>query len=366
VVQGATRGVMRIVAHNGARIFGGAERATILLLRGLADRGHSVQLLCNDESVKNGAIERGVPADLSPIGGDIAIPHAVRLARTLRLLEPDAFLIGTFKKLFLASLGARMARVPRVVARVGLESDTPRNAKYRVALRRWVDGVAVNAERMVDPFRTLEGFGAGRVALIHNGVRSAPPSKTRDQVRKELGISPDVFVAGTVARLVSQKRIDRLLESLAVANESIHCIIAGDGAKRQELRRQAADLGLTRRVTFLGDRHDVPAVLRAMDVYVVTSDREGLSNAMLEAMTVGLPVISTPVSGAADAIEGDHPAGIIAKFDAHSIARALDEVWINRSRLKEMGAAAQRRAETTFSFDRMVERWEAFLAGSAA
>jgi glycosyltransferase involved in cell wall biosynthesis len=357
---------MRIVAHNGARIFGGAERATILLLRGLADRGHDVRLLCNDESVKREAITRGVPADLSPIGGDIAIPHALRLARTLRPLEPDAFLIGTFKKLFLASLGARLARVPRVVARVGLESDTPRNAKYRLALRRWVDGVAVNAERMVDPFRALEGFGASKVTLIHNGVRLAPPAQSRDQVRKELGISADAFVAGTVARLVSQKRIDRLLEAVALANESIVCLIAGDGSRRKELQGQAAALGLSRRVLFVGDRHDIPAVLRALDVYIVTSDREGLSNAMLEAMAAGLPVISTPVSGAADAIEGDRPAGIITKFDAQSIARAMDELRINRSRLREMGAAAQRRAETTFSFDRMVERWEAFLAGSAA
>lgn len=355
---------MRIVAHNGARIFGGAERATILLLRGLADRGHRVTLLCNDEIVVAEAQARGVPAEISPIGGDIALPHALRLARALRRLDPDAFLIGTFKKLFIASLGARLAGVPRVIARVGLESDTPRNAKYRMALHRWVHGVAVNAERMVMPFATLEGFGGARVRLIHNGVRAPAGSGPGGELRAQLGIPPEALVAGTVARLVSQKRIDRLLEAASLASDAVHCIVAGDGNLRAGLEAQVASLGLGKRVHFLGHRDDIGTVLRNLDVYVVPSDREGLSNSMLEAMAAGLPIISTPVSGASDALDTDRPGGVITRFDAQTIARALDELHINRSRLLEMGLAAKHRAETAFSFDRMVGEWEAFLGGS--
>ena len=355
---------MRIVAHNGARIFGGAERATVLLLRGLADRGHIVTLLCNDRIVAAEADARGVASQIVPIGGDIALPHALRLSAVLRRLDPDAFLIGTFKKLFLASLGARLAGVPRVIARVGLETDTPRNAKYRMALRRWVDGVGVNAERMVEPFASLEDFGAEKVRLIHNGVRVPASSGASGALRAQLGIPPEVLVAGTIARLVSQKRIDRLLQAVALASDSVHCIIAGDGNRRAELAANVASLGIGRRVHFLGHRDDTGTVLRALDVYVVSSDREGLSNSMLEAMAAGVPIISTPVSGASDALGTDRPGGVITKFDAQTIARALDELHINRSRLKEMGLAARHRAETTFSFERMVDEWEAFLTGS--
>lgn len=355
---------MRIVAHNGARIFGGAERATILLLRGLADRGHEVVLLCNDDLVKQEAEARGLEAQLSPIGGDIALPHALRLARTLSKLEPDAFIIGTFKKMFIASLGARVARVPRVVARIGLESDTPRSAKYRMALRRWVHGVAVNAERMVGPFTTLGGFDPRNVVLIHNGVRPPVAGRTCEEMRKEIGIPEGAFVVGTVARLVVQKRFDRLLEAVALAGDAVHCVIAGDGKDRAEIVNLVESLGLERRVHLLGHREDTADVLKALDVFIVASDREGLSNSMLEAMASGLPVITTPVSGAADAIEGDHPAGITVRFDGASMARAIDELRINRSRLRDMGQAARHRAETRFSFDTMVAKWEAFLAGS--
>lgn len=355
---------MRIVAHNGARIFGGAERATILLLRGLSDRGHDVVLLCNDQLLLSEAAARGVRAQLSPIGGDIALPHALRLARTLGKLEPDVFLVGTFKKLFIGALGARMARVPRIVARIGLESDTPRNLKYRIALRRWVDGVAVNAERMVEPFMTLDGFDSRKVVLIHNGVRPPNSSRSSAEMRRELGIPPEAFVVGTLARLVVQKRFDRLLEAVALADNSVHCVIAGEGKDRAEIVGLIDSLRLSRRVHLLGHREDTANVLKALDVFVVASDREGLSNSMLEAMAAGLPVITTPVSGAADAIEGDHPAGILARFDGASIARGIDELRINRSRLRDMGQAARHRAETTFSFERMVDKWEAFLAGS--
>ena len=103
---------MRIVAHNGAQIWGGAERATVALLRGLKERGHSVTLLCNADVVARNANARGLDTELCVIGGDIALHHSIRLAMTLKRLAPDAFIIGTFKKLFLAGLGARMGGVP--------------------------------------------------------------------------------------------------------------------------------------------------------------------------------------------------------------------------------------------------------------
>ena len=354
---------MRIVAHNGARIWGGAERATAVLLRGLADRGHDVTLLCNDDLVRRESETLGVTAKLCPIGGDVALPHAIRLSRALRKHNPDVFLIGTWKKLFLASLGGRIARVPRVIARVGLETDTARSAKYRFALHRWVDGIAANSERIMDGFVRTEGFDPRRVRLIHNGVRRPTPTAPDGELRRQLGIPVDGFVVGTVARLARQKRIDRLLEVISLTNGLVHCVVAGDGEERDTLASQSNSLGLNGRVHFIGHRNDTASVLDALDAYVVTSDREGLSNAMLEAMAIGLPIISTPVSGAADALAGDSPAGIITTFDAPSIARAIDNLRTNATHRSDLGAAARRRAETTFSFDGMLDRWEGFMAG---
>jgi glycosyltransferase involved in cell wall biosynthesis len=354
---------MRIVAHNAARIWGGAERATVLLLRGLADRGHDVMLLCNTKLVAEHAIARGVPAQICVIAGDLSLHHAFRLSRVLRKLEPDVFIVGTFKKLFLASLGARLAHVPRTLARVGLETDTPRSWKYRVALRRWVDGVAVNAQRMSKPFIDLKGFDASKVHIIWNGVRPPQPKHEPGAVRRELGLSDDVFVIGTVSRLAKQKRIDRLIDAVA-SLPNVQCIVAGDGARRKALEEHMYRMKVADRVHFLGERDDTADVIDALDVFVVSSDTEGLSNAMLEGMSCGRPVVSTPVSGADDALAGDAndpPAGIVTEFTPQSIAEAIAQLRDDPSRRIALGESARARAHNRFSLDRMLDRWEEFL-----
>ena len=187
-----------IVAHNGAPLWGGAERATALLLAGLRERGHRVLLLCNEAEVARRAEELGVPAEIARLGGDAALHHAFAAGRRLRTLRPDVFIVGTFRKLFLASLAARLGGVRRVVARVGLESDTPRSAKYRFVLARWVDAVVVNASPMRPAFASLPGWSEARVPVIHNGVASPRGTGT---LRAGLGIPADAPVVGTVARL---------------------------------------------------------------------------------------------------------------------------------------------------------------------
>lgn len=358
---------MHVVAHNGARIWGGAERATALLLAGLQARGHRVLLLCNDPVVARRASELGVPTEILPLGGDAMLPHALRLARRLRALRPDAFIIGTYKKLFLAALGARMARVPRVIARVGLETDTPRSAKYRFALPRWVDAVAVNARRMLPAFSDLPGFSPDRVVVIHNGVEAPARRQPPGTVRAALGIAPGTPTVGAIARLATQKRLDRMLDAIAQLAE-VHCIIAGEGEERANLETLAAELGITPRVHFLGHRTDTGDVLDAIDLFVVSSDREGLSNSMLEALAAGVPVVSTPVSGADDALEpladGAAPGEIVG-FSADEIAAALRRLLADPDRRPRMADAARRSAAERFGMDAMLARWEALLAGRA-
>ncbi|HEU4558612.1 MAG TPA: glycosyltransferase [Longimicrobium sp.] len=357
---------MHVVAHNGARIWGGAERATALLVAGLQARGHRVLLLCNDELVARRAAELGVPTEILPLGGDGMLPHAFRLARRLRRLRPDAFLIGTYKKLFLAALGARLARVPRVVARVGLETDTPRSAKYRFALPRWVHAVAVNARRMRPAFAELPGFSADRVVVIHNGADVPIRRLPAGAVRAALGIAQDAAVIGAVARLAAQKRFDRLLRGVAQLPD-VHCILAGEGEERVGLECLSSTLGITSRVHFLGHRDDTGDVLEALDAFVVSSDREGLSNSMLEALAAGVPVVSTPVSGAEDALEpfpdGAAP-GEITGFSDNEIAAALRRLLAHPERRRKMAEAARRRAAERFGMDAMLDRWEALLAGA--
>jgi glycosyltransferase involved in cell wall biosynthesis len=357
-----------VIAHNGARIWGGAERATALVLKGLGERGHRVLLLCNEPLVRDRARELGVPAEIGRLGGDVAVHDALALAARLRRERPDALIVGTFKKAWLAALAARLAGVPRVLLRVGLETDTPRSAKYRFVLARWVDAIAVNAGRMRAPFLTLPGWTEARGATVYNGVHLPPRSMPRGSVRAALGIPAEAPVVGAVARLAAQKRFDRLLRAVAALPGDVHCILAGDGELRPELEALAAALGIAPRVHFLGHRTDTADVLDALDLFVVTSDREGMSNSMLEALAAGVPVASTPVSGADEALDplpdGRRP-GVVMGFDDDAIHRTLSGLLADRTSLAEMGATAAERAAERFSMAAMIDAWEALLARSA-
>lgn len=357
---------MFIVAHVGARVWGGAERAVARLLAGLRERGHRVLLLCNDPVVAEPAGALGVDARILPLGGDAAVHHALGLALRLRRWKPDVLLVGMFKKVWLAGLAGRMGGVPRVVVRVGLESDVPRNAKYRFAFRRLVDHVVVVAERLAPGYEALPAYGAGRVTVIPNAVHPSAPPRGDGALRKALGIAPGAPVVGTVARLATQKRLDRLVDAVARLPGDVHCIVAGEGPCERDLRARASAAGVAHRVHFLGYHGDVGDVLAAIDVFAVTSGQEGMSNAMLEALAAGVPVVSTPVSGTEEALrpgpDGAVPGRVVG-FDPAAIADGLQSVLADRPLRAAMAAAASRRAAECFSWPAVLDRWERVLAG---
>jgi glycosyltransferase involved in cell wall biosynthesis len=359
---------MYVIAHNGSEIFGGGELAPVLLLRGLQARGHRVLMLCRDREIAARAAAYGIPTGVQRVGGDLMLLDALRLAARLRRERPDALLLTTFKKVSLAGLAGRMARVPRIVQRVVLSTDTPaRGARYRGAFRHLVDAVVVNAESMRAPFLAADPrLDPAKVVAIRDGVRAPGRSAPPGAVRAELGIPAAAPVIGAVARLARQKRFDRLVRVLAALPSDVHCLLAGEGEARDRILALAAELGVTGRLHLPGFRRDVGDVLAALDVFVVCSDREGMANAMLEAMAVGIPVVSTPVSGAAEALEpladGTAP-GVVAGFEADALAAAIRPLLGDAALRREMGDAGRRRVDERFSFDGFVERWEAVLAG---
>jgi len=351
-----------VAAHNGSQFVGGAERATLKLLLGLRERGHDVRLFYAFDVVGSHAEETGVAAERALIGGDVMLPHALRFAALLSRQRPDALIIGTFKKMMLAGLAARIARVPRVVARIGLETDFPRSYKYNFAIDHFVDSVVLKTDDMRDKY-VERGVSPKKLAVITAGV-DLPPRREKDgEMRISLGIPADARVIGALARLDIQKRLDRLIDMLALLDDDVHLVIAGEGPERKRLEEQAARLGVSGRLHLPGVREEVSDVLAAIDVYVITSDREGTSNSMLEALAAGVPVVSTPVSGAAEALSGtdDDAPGIVTGFDVQSIAAAVQLVLNSPVTRARMSSAAAKRARESFSFSRMIDQWESLL-----
>jgi len=362
------RAPLRIIAHNGAPEWGGGEIALADLLIGLAGRGHHVTLICGRRLVAEAAQARGIDTRLLRLGGDLAVHNALHLGLVLRRERPDAFVVGTFRKLWLAALAARMAEVPNLVARVGLSTDTPRNLKYRFVLRRWVDQVVFVAEGMRDAHAEVLPGRDGRLTTIYKGVPPLGPRLTQEDARRALGLPADVPLLGSVSRLVSQKRLDRLLEAHVFLRENAHLAIAGDGPLRGALGQHARVLGIRPRVHFLGHQQNIGPLLDAVDALVITSDREGMSGSMLEAMSRGVPVLSTDVSGAREALEaetdGEAP-GMVTGSTPPQIASAVNSVLYYPELLEEMGSAGERCSRGRFSYEGMLDAWEAVLYASA-
>ena len=129
-------------------------------------------------------------------------------------------------------------------------------------------------------------------------------------------------------------------------------------------REVAAQLGMADRVHLAGFRRDVGDVLDAIDLFAVSSDREGFANAMLEAMAFGIPVVSTDVSGAREALDaapGEPRAGIVTGFSEAELAEAIGGLIRDPDARRRMGDAARARAERRFGEERFLDEWERLL-----
>jgi len=199
-----------------------------------------------------------------------------------------------------------------------------------------------------------------KVRFVPNGIDGRTPTPGRD-IRRELGVDPDAPVVGTVAALRAEKRLDVLLRAAAQLVPRwprLRVVIAGEGAERPRLEALAAELGLGGTLLLLGARSDVPDVLQALDVAVVSSDFEGSPLSVMEYMEAGLPVVATAVGGLPQMIDDGVHGVLVPRRDPAALAEAIGGLLADPQRRRELGAAGRRRRRAEFDLDVMVARVE--------
>ena len=299
----------------------------------------------------------------------------LRLVRLLRHLRPLIVHSRNWPAVD-AIPAARVARVPLVVhGEHGREVADPegrdlRRNRIRRALAPLVHHfVTVSADLrrwLIEDVRVP----AAKVTAIHNGVdlsRFGRAGKLESRMR--LSLPADASIVGTVGRLdpvKDQAGLIRAFAQVRAQHPAALLVVAGDGPCRAELERVAAGLGQRDHVRLLGNRDDIPTVMSALDVFVLPSIAEGISNTILEAMATGLPVVATRVGGNPELVEEGVGGALVPRSDPDALAAAIAAYTGDAELRRRHGQASRQRAIGHFSLERMAQAYANLYTALAA
>jgi len=207
-------------------------------------------------------------------------------------------------------------------------------------LARWTTRVICVSEAVARDVRRVDRVPDEKIVVLVNSIDldEFSPDGPRASIREELGLRPEDRVIGTVGSLTHQKNQGLLLAAtaqLAARGLSVHCIICGEGDRREALEERIETLGLQGRAHLLGIRRPIAPVLREMDVFVLPSLYEGVPLALLEAMACGVPAIVSDVPGIAR-VTGRHHAGVVACMAPEPFAARIESLLRNPRRARAL------------------------------
>jgi sugar transferase (PEP-CTERM/EpsH1 system associated) len=351
------------------------------------------------DSLGTGGTEEGIRKLLSGLDGSAfeqtlctVMPCADSETRGARILSVGnagggrQLLVGRFKQLFQrerphivhsrnwgtieAIVAARMAGIRAVVhSEHGLESSTYRRQPLRRNVVRrlcfaWTDRVFTVSRALRTYYAQQLRMNEFRIGVIPNGVdterfRSRPEARLAH--REKLGSNSHTVVIGTVGRLdpiKDHRTLFLAMEFLLAMGANVQLVIVGDGPERKALEASVQSrTNLAGKIMFAGETNDVFSYLNVFDIFVLPSLAEGMSNALLEAMSVGIPCLASSVGGNPELIEDGSSGLLFEAGDAKTLAMRLQMLSVNPRHRQELGGNARRRVEKVFSLHRMIHNY---------
>jgi L-malate glycosyltransferase len=293
---------------------------------------------------------------------------AWKLAGECSRRKIDVLHAHQYTPFFYAALAKPLARrFPRLIltehGRHYPDAVTPaRRAFNRLVLDQLADAVNGCSAFSAKALRDVDGFSGRRIEVIQNGIdfhRYGPAADMAAQKRK-LGLDPSRRYLVHVARHHKVKDQGTLLRAFAAMAEDVpdaNLLMVGDGPLRGELESQAASLGIGPRVRFLGIRDDVPELLKAADLFALTSVSEAASLTLLEAMATALPVVVTEVGGNPEIVRHGREGLLFARGDWRGCSQAFRRLLQEPKLAKILGRAGRLRASTHYRLDQTIDSY---------
>jgi len=285
------------------------------------------------------------------------------LARILNRERIQVIHMHTSHACTLGGWAARLARTPaRIISRrvdFSVRSNPLRKVKYQWGVDRIV-AISEGVRRVL----IEDGLDPNRIVVIRSGIDPRPfdPNYPPGEARREIGIPDRSPVIGCVAHFADHKGHRYLIEAavrVAAAIPDVRFLLVGDGELRPEIELQIKELKLEKHVLLTGFRQDVPRLVAAMDIVVLSSHLEGLGTSLLDAMAMARPVVATRVGGIPEMVEDGVNGLLVPPLDPSALADALIDLIRRPEERQRMGQAGRTRMLEKFSAEAMVSSTEA-------
>ena len=305
------------------------------------------------------AVEAGLEIFPFHIGPDTAFWKIRPFQKFLKKHGINVMLGVQNRDIKIGCLAARLTGVPAIFGRLGLDM-MKKKIDHRIVFTKFIDGIITNTKSIKSLYDGFGWFPQNFIHVVYDGV-DVPVDPGKIDLHAEFDLNPDSKIVIGTGRIVEQKRFDILIDVALMAkkeNQLLSFIVVGEGDLKPKLIARAAELGVEDMVRFIGFREDVLSIMNSSEVFVLTSDSEGMSNALREAMGLGLPCVATDVFGVSELFQNGRSGIKVAKGDASAIFNAIKSVISDPKLKKGMEKAAVEHIRSNFTIKGMIDHLE--------
>lgn len=347
---------------------GGAERFVrdIVIHADTTSFEHVVCFLSHGGSFAAAMQQSGVKTHCLNMKTGFSIARGVRLRGFIKRIAPH--IIQSHCRSYVANtVITRLARPRKIYFEHGsdlIAQNQKREIRFYNRLGRYYDLIMANSHYTRDRILELTGVDAHKVIVFYIGIDHGlyNGSHRENTLRQKLGFTDNDTVVGTIGRLVEQKGIDDFVmvaAELAKLHRSCRFVVVGEGHKRAELERMANAKHVD--VMFLGERLDVPSIIRTFDLFLFTPKWEPFGIVVLEAMAASVPVVGYSVPGMKEII--DRGGGVLVTTrDPHVLARTAMNILTNREEYAKVQRAGLRNVRANFDIRERIKKLEALYS----
>lgn len=331
-------------------------------LIGFRARGHAVGVLAPQRAtIFAEAVKHDLPCAMLA-ENRWAFPFAVvRAARWLRAFRADVVNTHSSRDGWVVGLAARFAHTPLVIRTRHFDVPVPNPALSRHVYATLADHLITTSPKVAADFRTLFRLPEDRVTTIPTGVDVAMFSPVGPKAAFEFpaeATGPLVGIIGVIRHAKGHAVLFEAMKQLGEQGFPVRCVVVGDSTNRAGLERRVVELGLSKRVLFVGQRDDVPAILRALDVLAIPSLHEAIPQVGLQALATKTPVVASNVGGLPSIIRPGETGHLCVPNDPGSLASAIREALTNRAATQAMAERGRALVEHEHTVEMMLNRLE--------